>query len=387
MKTGIDNGVDRTVKHVLQVLSKRGNADSDLAKQITVALKSHGLTVTTLYLRERNVSDDGDDFLGVPQRKLKGVWRYLFAWRLYRYCKENQIDLVVAHRFKQIHLVSSVKKWLGIPMVGVVHGVGDYDRSHRKRILRNMFKEKVHFVAVSDVVNRYLKRLVPNVYDSNVVTINNAIDTELTKTQLLSRCEARRALGLSKDVVAIGTIGRLVPVKGHIHLLEAVLELGTSYANFQVVIIGDGREYDALSQFIEKNSLQDRVVLVGQKKQAARYLSAFDLFVLPSLSEGLPLALLEAMSAGLPVIGSDIAAISSVVPKNSSVFPVCDAKAMSEVIGRYLSLDAKELSRLGELSYQHVSENYNLHDFHSAYGSLVDQLLYDVGENVDASSR
>src|SRR5699024_7700193 len=102
----------------------------------------------------------------------------------------------------------------------------------------------------------------------------------------------------------LGALGRLVPVKGHIYLLQAFAALKDRYPQVHLAIIGEGREEARLLAEVERLDLMGRVHLLGFRENALQYVRAFDVWTMPSLAEGLGLALLEGMSGHLPVIAS-----------------------------------------------------------------------------------
>ena len=134
-----------------------------------------------------------------------------------------------------------------------------------------------------------------------------------------TREESRRALlgktGIShapKGAV-IGTIAELTKNKGYRYLLEALSLLRGEGIQFHAVWIGDGELRDTLAREIAHRNLQTYISQIAYVKDAARYLAAFDIFVLPSLKEGLPYTILEAMAAGIPVIGTRVGGIPDCV--------------------------------------------------------------------------
>lgn len=137
-----------------------------------------------------------------------------------------------------------------------------------------------------------------------IQVIPNGVDMT-TGSDPLSRRDARSQLNLSSDAVVVGSIGRLDRVKGYDRLIGALPEL-CAETDVVLVLIGDGPERTALQDQAEEAGVADRVVFAGFRNDARRYLPAFDLFVLPSRNEGLSIALLEAMAAGVPVLATDV---------------------------------------------------------------------------------
>lgn len=157
-----------------------------------------------------------------------------------------------------------------------------------------------------------------------LVKIYNGIDAE--KISLFSREEARRILkellpetcDFKTEAILLGTVANFYKTKGLRYLIEA-LHLLTQYseAEVQCVIIGDGRERKSLSGLIRQYNLQNKVFLPGHLPDARRYLTALDIFVLPSVKEGFPWVILEAMTAGIPIIATKVGAVPEIIEADS----------------------------------------------------------------------
>jgi glycosyltransferase involved in cell wall biosynthesis len=120
-------------------------------------------------------------------------------------------------------------------------------------------------------------------------------------------------LGFARESFTLGAAGRLSREKGFAFLLEALAGLVTEGHDLRLVILGEGGLRQALEQQVKALGLGERVLLPGYVADAGRYLPSFDLFVLPSLTEGLPMVLLEAMSVGLPTVASRVGGIPVVL--------------------------------------------------------------------------
>lgn len=145
--------------------------------------------------------------------------------------------------------------------------------------------------------------------EKRMVVIHNGIDTT---TPFLSREEARARLGIPAATFAIGTIAALYPTKGLTYLLDAIHELAPAEA-VQCVVIGDGPLRETLTQKVNNLGINSKITFKGHLAEAAQYLKAFDVFVLPSLKEGFPYAILEAGLAGIPVIASRVGGIPEII--------------------------------------------------------------------------
>lgn len=281
---------------------------------------------------------------------------------------------MIAHRFKAIHLALIAGRALGIPVVGVVHGLGDYDRFYRRKMMKRLISQKDRFVAVSNAVREYLLSLDCGFTNGNTVVINNAIDFIEAQGNLQGRLIARQSLGIPADAVVVGTIGRLVPVKAHSTLVEAVATLFGSYPNLCLAIIGEGRCRPLLEEQIARLGVTGKVLLLGHREQASKYMSAFDIFALPSFSEGCPLTLLEAIAARLPVVGSSIQQIASVLGAQGYIHEPGNTAQLADRIASLLSMTDGERRTVGTLLYDQSRHIYDVSSFRASYEELLSDL-------------
>jgi glycosyltransferase involved in cell wall biosynthesis len=176
--------------------------------------------------------------------------------------------------------------------------------------------------------------------------------------------------GCPPDALVIGSVGWLTDVKGHQYLIEAAAKLKPDYPSLQLVIVGSGDRHDALLRQAESAGLRDAVHLLGHRDDIKACLAGMDLFVLPSLNEGMGRALIEAMAAGLPVIASRVGGIPAVISHEHTGLLVSpgDAGALAGALRRFLDRPewAKQLgaaasrsvdSRYGSVSMVHAIES------------------------------
>ena len=174
----------------------------------------------------------------------------------------------------------------------------------------------------------------------------------------------------------IGAAGRLVKVKGHRYLIQAFAKISEKHPDAYLAVIGAGKEETALRAEISRLGMEEKIHLVGFLPAAKRYVRAFDIWTMPSLSEGLGLALLEGMSGHLPIIASDIPAMRPLIDGAGGLaVPPADVSALSDALDRYLSLSPAELTAKGEKAYAYLCQNHAIEKYHSEYLSLVENAL------------
>ena len=240
------------------------------------------------------------------------------AYRLAKALLKIRPDVVHTHKYKDSFIGTLVARSLGIPyVVRIVHGLPEPFMGLRNakmvaytaadRLMTDWLVDRV--VAVSSDIEKVLIGL----YGSNRVScIHNGIDLEAVRVTT-SREAFRRKWQIPEDAVVIGTVGRLVPVKGHAILLEATRILQASIGNVALVLVGDGPLRKDLEANAKRLGLEKSVIFAGQQDQSYDFMNMMDVFVLPSLHEGIPMVVLEALALQRPVVATRVGGIPEVI--------------------------------------------------------------------------
>ncbi len=200
-----------------------------------------------------------------------------------------------------------------------------------------------------------------------LMTIYNGVDIARWPVSKTDRAQKRLELRLGAHDILLGTVGRLDAQKSQSTLVDAVARL-RGRAAVRCLLIGEGPKRASLEAQIRRLKLEDCVQLLGERDDVTAWLSALDIFVLPSLWEGLPNALLEAMAMGLPVVASAVDGIVEAVSdgKNGLLAPTRNAAALAKRILE-LSADAQLRQRLGLAAKATINERFSLLDMIAAY--------------------
>jgi glycosyltransferase involved in cell wall biosynthesis len=197
-----------------------------------------------------------------------------------------------------------------------------------------------------------------------------------------SRPEARRALQVSGFVM--GAVGRLEEQKGHVYLLEALAQVQSEMPEATLVLVGDGRLRQNLEGRARELGLADRVRFLGTRRDLPLIYRALDLFVQPSLWEGLPLALLQAMGAGLPVLATRVSGVREVIADgiNGRLVEPGDPQALARVLLE-LYRQPELRARLATKAPATIRENYSL----EAMLAQLEQLYLDLDQKARRALR
>lgn len=177
----------------------------------------------------------------------------------------------------------------------------------------------------------------------------------------------KRASETPKRGLVIGSVGRLISRKGYAYLIEAAAQLMAEQPDLRVCLAGDGEQKSELEALAKRVGLQNQIYFAGSVRDVPGFLNQIDLFVLPSLVEGLPTVVLEAMAAGVPVVATDIPGTRELIVSGKSGWLVKpgNAKSLVEGIRRALACrpEWEEIctharQRLDDYSMEHVAQQY-----------------------------
>jgi glycosyltransferase involved in cell wall biosynthesis len=209
---------------------------------------------------------------------------------------------------------------------------------------------------------------------AKIDVIYNAVD--FTQAQpTMSRAEMRNALGIPDDARVAGIIARLTEQKGHRYLFEA-LASQPALADVHLLVVGGGEQRDALVRDVEQKGLSARVHFLGARRDLGNLLAAMDLFVMASLWEGLPLSMVLAMGAGVPIVATRVAGIPEVVAdgRTGLLVPPRDSNALGAALARLLG-DPDLRQRFGDDARAAVLPRFGVHRYVESVTSMYDRLL------------
>jgi len=295
-------------------------------------------------------------YIPIPiKTKSEASYKILISkFKLLKYIKEKNIEIIHANtRVTQV-LSFLIQRSCGKPYISTCHGF------FKKRFFRKIFPcwgNKV--IAISESVKEHLLRDF-KVKEEDIRVIHNGIDVDKFRAQSSgSRVDLKKKLGLGEGPV-IGIIARLSEEKGHTYLIKAMPEVIARIPQAQLLIVGEGRMREELVSLTQEMGLEKSVFFLPSVMDTQEVLSSMDLFVLPSLKEGLGLALMEAMACGLAVVGSDVGGIKSLIQDryNGLLVRHSDSRELSYAILELLQNSALGKS-LGSNARIFINQNFS----------------------------
>lgn len=241
----------------------------------------------------------------------------LVILKLARLFRETGTDIVHTRNEEAFFYGFVAAKLAGVKtIIHSEHGRIFPGKPYRMLLQRLFSRHTDAIIAMSEDLRQKLNRYVGIPADC-IQVIYNGVD--LNRFGIANKHEVRKRMRLSEDSIVIGSVGRLVPVKNYRLLLEAIREIQSQLNNrLNVVLVGDGPERLALENYAMENLRPGTAVFVGYQACAEEFVPAFDIFVLPSLSEGISNTLLEAMAMGVPVVASKVGGNPEIVNDGES---------------------------------------------------------------------
>lgn len=277
------------------------------------------------------------------------------AFALAGIIKREKIDIIHAHSRVSQAVSFFASRMTGTPFITTCHG---YFKK-RGRGIFDTWGEKV--VAISDAVRTHLIEDL-GVKSGRIELIYSGVDVDRFSKRYsdIEIREMKKGLGLKNGPI-IGTIGRLSSVKGQKFLIEAMRDIISKIQDAQCLIVGSGDEESDLKELAASLNIEDRVYFVPSDPDTGKFLQIMDVFVFPSIKEGLGIALLEAMAAGLPCVASRVGGISDIITNESDgmLVEACDARAITGAVLLLLK-DPVFRNQMGNRAGALVAEKFSL---------------------------
>lgn len=367
------------IVHVIHRLQVGGleNGLVNLINRLPVDRYRHAIVAMTeiTSFRER-IQRSGVDCYAMHKKPGKDFGVYIKLWRLFRKLKP-----AVVHTRNVNTLEAQWPAWLA----GVrrrVHGehgrnMEDLDGENKKYLLmRRLFRWWVHrYVALSMDMKQWLLSRV-RVNPKRLVHIYNGVDTERF---IPGRDAARELIPVPlRDGFIIGTVGRLQAEKNQAGLVRVFIRLAKQKpaTPLRLVIFGDGEVRAELENLLADANVTEAAWLAGNRDDVAQLLPALDLFVLPSLGEGISNTILEAMACGVPILATRVGGNAELVieGKTGSLVAAADDDALIAAVTHYLD-NPSLLREHGLAGRRRVESTFSLQAMVDAYQRLYDDLL------------
>ncbi len=250
----------------------------------------------------------------VDSYKLKYLNPFVNILDAYKLLNKHKFDLIHTHGYRSDVIGIFLAKLMGLPVISTCHGFisNDLHLSLYNRLDRFILRFVHKIIAVSDGIKCEL--IGSGINESRIIVLQNAVNGSYSNESFARNRQAIRAsCGIAENDFVVGYVGRLSEEKGVKYLIEAISTLNRYGTLLKLLIIGEGQQRKNLEDLVKKTNIEDSVIFAGFQNDIEKWLPAMDAFVLPSLTEGTPVSLLEAMAYGIPVIASSVGGVPDVV--------------------------------------------------------------------------
>jgi glycosyltransferase involved in cell wall biosynthesis len=281
--------------------------------------RNKDFSVSAIFLNDGRLADEtrrsGIDVCVLPENKYNF---FQILSRASQFLRHMDVQVLHSHRYKENLLAALLARRWRVPVhVSSRHGAPEpfagwprYKQGFIEMLDRVVARHSTDcVVSVSEELRRYLTTYLP---PAKVVTIYNGIDEDRVFSPLTT-LKAKQHLGIPSDCAVIGTAGRLDPIKRLDIFLNAAKQIGNTLPDTRFVIAGDGTEAARLRDLTASLGLRERVLFLGHRNDIYDVIRAMDIFVFCSDHEGLPMALLETLYLGVPVVARPVGGIAEVI--------------------------------------------------------------------------
>jgi len=299
---------------------------------------------------------------------------------LYRLMKQKNIHIVRTHRYRA-NLYGRLAALLsGVP-VKIISLHDNYRkdlRLERRIVNKILLKATDKIVAVSESIRKDIIKY-DGIDSSKILVIPNGIDTERFNPEG-NFADIRKGFSIKESDIVLGFVGRVVPAKGLEYLIDALPFLKKEFKNIKLLITGEGSTMERLKKKAKENNVHDSIIFTGKRRDIPDILSCTDIFVMPSVAEGLPNALLEAMAMGKPIVATEVGGIPEVIKNRHSGFlvPPRNPEALATAIKDLIS-NEQLAAKMGQAARHIVLDNFSIWSIAQKWQTLYLSILREKG--------
>lgn len=334
---------------------------------LVLRLDESRFDVMCIYMRGGRTGEDlfekaGRKVVELTQGSRLRMFNGLALWRLVRILKQHQVDILHCHTHTPVFYGALATALAGTPvMLSHVHGL-NRTRNLRRKIGNVMvFHRVAKAICVAEAVRQDVIRTNWRVDPAKLVVLENSVDYERFAGVSVPRGEAKGRLGLQPGDFVFGAVGRLAPTKGLPYLLDAFAIVKQQVPSAHLVLLGEGPSKAQLEHQVMQMPCRPAIHFLGYRSGIAELFQGFDAYVLPSVAEGMPRALLEAMAGRVPSIATAVGGIPEVFGGSDARFvvPPRDAASLAEKMILLARMSEPQRAAVGTEAQERVRQCYS----------------------------
>jgi glycosyltransferase involved in cell wall biosynthesis len=290
--------------------------------------------------------------------------------KLKRVLREQAVDILHCNRHKATVYGALAARAGGVSaVISHVHGLNRCRNTARRLMYRLLLSPRISCaIGCAEAIRDDIRASYPGLAEK-AVSLANSIDHEKYANVRIDRASYRQELGLPPDAYVFIFVGRFAPTKGLAYLTQAFASAAGADQRAHLLLVGDGRDRPQVEAGLDAAGVRGRVTLTGRRNDIPQLLACADCFVMSSVAEGMPLAVMEAMAAGIPVISTDVGGVAELLGQGryGRLVPARDAGALGEAMLETLAMEQAAVDDLTTRASNRIVE-------HHSHRSIVRQL-------------
>jgi glycosyltransferase involved in cell wall biosynthesis len=353
-----------------------------VVQRLATQLSKHRYDVLVACLYDPGAVADEITAAGVPVVNLgmRGKRDLRVVWRLFRLLRDERIQILHSHLFHANLLAVPIGRVSKTPVIIVTRHNSDIYGARRELVNRSLRGLCDAIVVVSGKVREVeLQRAATD--PSKIIVIPNGVHVEAFSEANLAKLDTlRQAWRIQSNAPVIGTVASFQEYKGHAVLIDATVQILEQFPHTKVLLVGDGPLRSQMENKVNALALSDTIIFTGVRQDVRDILPLLDLFVLPSLSEGLPVSILEAMAASRPVVATYVGGVPEAVVDRVTglLVPPGDPTALVQAIVHLLD-DPDLRQQMGQAGRERVLQHFTVERMVERTQDLYEELLAEKG--------
>ena len=301
--------------------------------------------------------------------------------KLQQFIKQHDIDIVHAHdNMASMSAYLTKKRYrLKVKVISHIHNCYPWLEGNgiNKKIDQWVRPKYDYNITCGKIVYNYYEQYAPYFNEEKTTILSNAIDMSLLGRTPQSKIdELKEKFKISSHQTIIGYIGRLSEQKGMIPFIKELANYKEQFSECQFLIVGTGEQEDEIKQLIKTLELESLFIFTGFQEDVYPFYQLIDIFFLPSLYEGLPMVLLEAMGSGVPTVSMDVGSISEVIIDEQTGYLI-EPENRVNLIQRLIELtsSSEQCKQFGVAGWKQVKTKFNIKTYNESLKSIYDSLV------------